>query len=44
VREGTQAGGVGKGEASLPLSREPNAGLDPRTLIMTQAKGSHPTD
>ena len=23
-----QAGGVGKGEASSPLSREPDAGLD----------------
>jgi len=32
VREGTQAGGVGEGEAGFPLSREPNAGLDPRTL------------
>jgi len=32
VREGTQAGGVGEGEAGLPRSREPDAGLDPRTL------------
>jgi len=31
AREGTQAGGVGEGEAGFPLSREPNAGLDPRT-------------
>jgi len=30
-RAGTQAGGVGEGEAGLPLSREPDAGLDPRT-------------
>jgi len=29
---GTQAEGVGEGEAGLPLSREPDAGLDPRTL------------
>ncbi|XP_034871681.1 multivesicular body subunit 12B isoform X2 [Mirounga leonina] len=28
----TQAGGVGEGEAGLPPSREPDAGLDPRTL------------
>jgi len=32
VREGTQAGGVGEGEADSPLSRDPDAGLDPRTL------------
>jgi len=32
AREGTQAVGVGEGEAGLPLSREPSAGLDPRTL------------
>jgi len=32
VREGTQAGGVGEGEGGFPLSREPDAGLDPRTL------------
>jgi len=32
VREGTQVGGVGEGEAGFPRSREPNAGLDPRTL------------
>ena len=27
-----QARGVGEGEADSPLSREPDAGLDPRTL------------
>ena len=32
AREGTQARGVGEGEAGFPLSREPDAGLDPRTL------------
>jgi len=32
AREGTQAGGVGEGEAGFPWSREPDAGLDPRTL------------
>ena len=32
AREGTQAGGMGVGEAGFPLSREPSAGLDPRTL------------
>jgi len=32
AREGIQAGGVGEGEAGFPLNREPNAGLDPRTL------------
>jgi len=32
ARERTQAGGVGEGEAVFPLSREPDAGLDPRTL------------
>jgi len=32
AREGTQAGGVGEGEAGFPPSREPDAGLDPRTL------------
>jgi len=32
VREGTQAGAVGEGEAGLPLSREPDVGPDPRTL------------
>jgi len=31
AREGTQAGGAGEGEAGFPQSREPNAGLDPRT-------------
>jgi len=30
--EGTQAGRVGEGEAGFPQSREPDAGLDPRTL------------
>jgi len=29
AREGTQAGGVGEGEAGFPLSREPDVGLDP---------------
>jgi len=28
VREGTQAGGVGEGEAGFPPSGEPNVGLD----------------
>jgi len=32
AREGTQAGGVGEGEAGFPQSGEPDAGLDPRTL------------
>ena len=32
TREGTQAQGVREGEAGFPLSREPDAGLDPRTL------------
>ena len=32
VREGAQAGAVGEGEAGFLLSREPDAGLDPRTL------------
>ncbi|XP_057160139.1 ras-related protein Ral-A isoform X1 [Ursus arctos] len=36
AREGTQAGGVGEEEADSQPSREPYAGLDPRTL------GSHP--
>jgi len=27
VREGTQAGGVGEGEAGFPQSREPDAGI-----------------
>ena len=35
VREGTQAGGVGEEEAGSQQSREPDVGLDPRTL------GSH---
>ena len=29
--EGTQAGGVGDGEAGFPLRREPDVGLDPIT-------------
>jgi len=32
AREGTQAGGVGEGEAGLLLSGEPDVGLDPGTL------------
>jgi len=34
AREGTQAGGAaeGEGEAGFPRSREPSAGLNPRTL------------
>jgi len=32
AREGTPAGGVGEGEAGFPQSREPDVGLDPRTL------------
>jgi len=34
VRERAQAGGAaeGEGEAYSPLSREPDMGLDPRTL------------
>jgi len=31
-RAGTQAGGVGEGEAGFPQSRGPDAGLDPKTL------------
>ena len=31
-REREQARGAREGEADSPLSREPNAGLDPRTL------------
>ena len=31
AREGTQAGGVGEGEADFLLSREPDVGLDPIT-------------
>jgi len=31
-REGTQAGRVVEGEAGFPPSREPDVGLDPRTL------------
>ena len=30
-REGTQAGGVGEGEADFLQSREASVGLDPRT-------------
>ena len=32
MREVTQAGGVGEEEAGSQQSREPDAGLDPRTL------------
>jgi len=32
AREGTEAGAAGEGEAGFSLSREPDAGLDPRTL------------
>ena len=32
AREGTQARGVGEGEAGFPPNQEPDAGLDPRTL------------
>jgi len=32
ARDGTQAGGVGEGEAGFLLNRELHAGLDPRTL------------
>jgi len=32
VREGTQEGGVGEGEAGFPPSREPDMGRDPRML------------
>jgi len=32
ARAGTQAAGVGEGEAGFPQSREPDVGLDPRTL------------
>ena len=32
AREGTQAGEVGEAEVGLSLSREPDVGLDPRTL------------
>jgi len=31
ARAGTQAGGVGEGEAGFPRSGEPDVGLDPRT-------------
>ena len=31
-REGTEAERVAEEEAGFPLSREPDAGLDPRTL------------
>jgi len=30
--EGTQAGGVGEGEAGFPLGGGPDVGLDPGTL------------
>jgi len=32
AREGTQAGGMGEGEAGFPQSGEPDVGLDPGTL------------
>jgi len=32
AREGTQAGGAGEGEAGSQPSREPDVGLDPKTL------------
>ena len=32
ARKGTQAGGMGEGEAGFPLRREPDAGLDLRNL------------
>ena len=32
MREGTQAGAVGEEEAGHQRSREPDSGLDPRTL------------
>jgi len=32
VREATQAGEVGEEEVGSPWSREPDVGLDPRTL------------
>ena len=32
AREGIQARGVGEGEAGSLRSKEPDAGLDPRTL------------
>ena len=32
AREGTQAGGMRKGEVGFLLSRKPDAGLDPRML------------
>jgi len=32
ARAGTQAGRVGEGEAGFPPNREPDVGLDPRTL------------
>ena len=33
AREGTQARGVGEGKAGFPLSREPDVGLHPKTLV-----------
>jgi len=33
ARAGTQAGGVGEGEAGFPPSREPDVGLDLRTVL-----------
>jgi len=32
VREEIQTGGVGEGEAGFRLRREPNTGLNPKTL------------
>jgi len=32
VREGTEAGGMGEGEAGFLWSREPDAGLYPRIM------------
>jgi len=32
VGESTSRGKAGRGRSRLPLSREPNVGLDPRTL------------
>jgi len=31
-KRGNTAGGVGEGEAGFPRGREPDAGIDPRTL------------
>ena len=32
AKEGTQAGGVGEGEAGFLLSKDPDVELNPRTL------------